>query len=124
MAVVYEYNSATINFYSEEDCGLITTSSLGMDDYGDLSSETEISDDNYFIDCNETLTPFGSIKIESEEVSYSKESDYIRRIKQVIDNSILLTGIIFRWVGFSVVFQLSSDLQRNLIPDVSGGGKS
>lgn len=121
---VYEYNSTTVNLYSEEDCGLLTTSSLGVDDYGDLSSDIADSDDNYYIDCNETLVPFGGIKVTSKKVIYTKKNNIFEKLKQTTYNSILLTGVVFRWIGFSVIFQLSNDLCRNVIPDVSGGGKS
>jgi len=119
---IYEYNSSTINHYSIEDCGNFSTS-IGIDDYGDLSEQVNNKEDFYQINCITTLVPFGSINVKGSKTKYANSSREFRILIDLNKKSIVLHGIIIRWIGSSILFQLSNDLRRNVIPDVSGGGK-
>lgn len=119
---IYEYNSSTINEYSHEGFGLINDSYWEMDDLGNLSDEIDLKEDFYQIDCFNTILPFGSIKIKNEKTKYTKTNNEIVRFIDLNHKSIVLNGIILRWIGFSIIFQLCNDLERKVIPDVSGGG--
>lgn len=120
---IYEYNSSTINTYSIEDCGGFSLS-MESDDYGNLMDISFDRDDFYQIDCDTTLLPFGSINLSGTKTKYNSTPSEFQRCIDVNTKSIILHGIIIRWIGFSVLFQLSNDLQRSVIPDISGGGRS
>ena len=119
---IYEYNSSTINAYSQEESGLLTESSWEVVDCGNLGN-TDIKEDLYTIDCNETLTPFGGVKI-GGKTKYKKNNSIFKRYLDLNSRSIIFNGIVLRWIGFSILFQLSNDMKREVIPDVSGGGVS
>jgi len=121
---IYEYNSSTVNEYSQEDLGLLTTSSWEVEDCGNLSEQIDSKEDFYRIDCKETLLPFGKIRISNNKTKYQKDNNIFRKYIEINARSIILHGVILRWIGFSVIFQLSNDLERKVIPDVSGGGQS
>lgn len=118
---IYEYNSSTINHYSIEDCGNFSYS-MEVDDYGDLSDEVIHKEDFYQIDCDSTLIPFGSINLRGTKTRYNNKTEEFEKIIDLNKKSIILHGIIIRWFGSSILFQLSNDLRRSVIPDVSGGG--
>ena len=120
---IYEYNSSTINHYSIEDCGNFSLS-MEMDDYGNLSGQINDKEDFYQIDCDTTLVPFGSINVKGSKTKYASNPKEFERFVNLNKKSIILHGIIIRWIGSSILFQLSNDLRRNVIPDVSGGGQS
>ena len=120
---IYEYNSSTINHYSIEDCGNFSPS-MEIDDYGNLTDKNIDIEDFYQIDCNITLVPFGSITVKGTKTKYNSKPTEFERVIDLNKKSIILHGIIIRWIGSSILFQLSNDLRRNVIPDVSGGGKS
>jgi len=119
---IYKYNSSTINEYSQEDFGFICESSREVDDCGNLSDTNTSIENFYYIDCSKTLYPFGGIKLKSKKVKYSIDLIIGKKYLDINKKSIVLQGIIIRWIGFSVIFQLSNDSQRKVIPDVSGGG--
>jgi hypothetical protein len=120
---IYEYNSSTINEYTQEDFGILSSSSWVVEDFGDLPEEINHSEDFYLVDCKETLVPFGRIKVSSNKTKYVKKVSLFERYIDLNNRSIVLHGIILRWVGFSIIFQVCSDLERKVIPDVSGGGQ-
>ena len=122
---IYEYNSSSINEYSEEDFGSITSSPSENVDCQKLTNNFEIVDNCGNITCNETLIPFGSIRIESskEKENYKTISSEARKFEDINKKSIILYGIVFRWVGFNVIFESNSSLIRQVVPDVSGGGR-
>jgi hypothetical protein len=120
---IYEYNSSTINHYSIEDFQNFS-SFVEMDDYGNLTDKINDREDFYQIDCNSTLVPFGSINLKGTKTKYNTRLSEFERVINLNEKSIILHGIIIRWIGYSILFQLSGDLCRNVIPDVSGGGKS
>lgn len=121
---IYEYNSSSINEYLEEDFGSITSSPSEVFDCQKLSSNLEIVDNCGNITCNETLTPFGTIRIKSskEKGTYKTISTEARKFEDLNKKSIILYGIVFRWIGFNIIFESNSSLIRQVIPDVSGGG--
>ena len=121
---IYEYNSSTINEYSQADSGFLTDSSWEVIDCGTLVETTESNDDFYDITCNETLTPFGGVKVSGGNTKYKKTNSVFKKYLDLNSRSIVFYGIVLRWVGFSVIFQLSNDAKRDVIPDVSGGGRS
>ena len=96
---------------------------METDDYGNLTDKIDYKEDLYQIDCNNTVVPFGLIKIKENKTKYNIQPNIFEAFVNLNRKSIILQGIIIRWVGFSVIFQLSNDLQRKVIPDVSGGGK-
>ena len=120
---IYEYNSSTINAYSQADSGLLTESSWEVVDCGNLDN-TDIQEALYTIDCNEILTPFGGVKVSGGNTKYKKINSVFKKYLDRNSRSIVFYGIVLRWVGFSVIFQLSNDAKRDVIPDVSGGGRS
>jgi len=120
---IYVYNSSTINEYSQDDSGSLTDSSWEVIDCGNLFDITDNKEDFYNINCNETLTPFGGVKIGGKP-KYKKNDSIFKRYLDLNSRSIIFNGIVLRWVGFSVLFQLSNDMKREVIPDVSGGGIS
>ena len=120
---IYEYNSSTINYYSIEDCGQFSHF-MEEEDHGNLLDQVIEKQDFYTIDCSKTLIPFGIIKVKTSETKYNSQSNIFEIFVDLNTKSIILHGIIIRWIGFSVLFQLSNDLQRSVIPDISGGGKS
>ncbi len=122
---IYVYDSSTINEYSEDDCGLILSSPIEVFDCGKISESDDLFEtENYFtIGNSETLYPFGSIKINSsDKVKYKKVCVEFRILDKISKRSILLTGIIITWYGYGTVFELKNGLERQVIPDVSGGG--
>jgi len=120
---IYVYNSSTVNEYLIEDLGFISSSIECLSDYGEL--ETKVSDcqDFYVVTCSETMVPFGSIKIKKETKSYHKKisKEFVDLIK-INDKSLLLSKFILFWIGFGTIFEFSNGLERQVIPDVSGGG--
>jgi hypothetical protein len=94
------------------------------EDHGNLLDQVIEKQDFYTIDCSKTLIPFGIIKVKTSETKYNSQSNIFEIFVDLNTKSIILHGIIIRWIGFSVLFQLSNDLQRSVIPDISGGGKS
>jgi len=121
---IYEYNSSSINRYTQEDFGILTNSSWVVEDCGDLSDTIDHLEDFYCVDCKETLIPFGRIKVSSNKTKYIKSTSLFEKYIDLNTRSIVLHGVILRWIGFSIIFQLCNDLERKVIPDVSGGGQS
>ena len=121
---IYEYNSSTVNEYSQDGFGILDDHSWVMDDFGNLSDEVSSNEDFYQIDCNQTIVPFGKLKIKGKETKYIRKTKEFKKFIDLNTNSIIFYGIIIRWIGFSIIFQLSNDSERKLIPDVSGGGLS
>lgn len=122
---IYVYNSSTINEYSEDDCGLILSSPIEVFDCGLINESVDSIDvENYFtINYSETLHPFGSFIIKSsEKISYKKVSTEFRKLDNINKRSIVLNGIIVTWYGYGTVFEFKNGLERQVIPDVSGGG--
>lgn len=122
---IYVYDSSTINEYSEDDCGLILSSPIEVFDCGKIIDNIDCIDtENYFtINNSESLYPFGSIKIKSsEKVKYKKVCVEFRKLDQISKRSILLNGMIITWYGYGTVFEFKNGLERQVIPDVSGGG--
>jgi hypothetical protein len=120
---IYEYNSFTINEYLTEDCGFLSSSvSVGVD-YGGISDVVEEIQDSYVVTCSETLQPFGTIKIKQNTKSKSKKvsAEFIK-LENLNKKSIIFYGIILTWYGYGTVFELCNGLERQVIPDVSGGG--
>jgi hypothetical protein len=120
---IYEYNSFTINEYLTEDCGVLSSSvSVGVD-YGGISDVAEEIQDSYVVTCSETLQPFGTIKIKQNTKSKSKKvsAEFIK-LENLNKKSIIFYGIILTWYGYGTVFELCNGLERQVIPDVSGGG--
>lgn len=120
---IYVYNSSTVNEYSQEDCGFLTDSSWEVVDCGNLEGYVDSKEDSYVIDCNETLIPFGGVKVNGGNAKYRKINSVFKKYLDLNSRSIIFYGIVLRWVGFSVLFQLSNDMKREVIPDVSGGGR-
>jgi hypothetical protein len=120
---IYEYNSSTINTYSKEDFGFLSTSSLEIEDCGNLSNDIIDTQNYYDISCNETLVPFGLITVFGSKTKYIRTRSIFKKYIDLNSKSIILNKVILRWIGFSIIFQLSNDLERNVIPDVSGGGE-
>lgn len=96
---------------------------MEAEDYGELDQNFSNKEDFYYIDCGETLTPFGVIKIKNNKTKYNNQSNILERYVNLNKKSIIFYGIIIRWIGSSILFELPNDLQRKVIPDVSGGGK-
>ena len=119
---IYVYDSSTINHYLTEDCGLL--SSVGeVFDCGNIGEVVNEVENFNSITCSETLSPFGSISIGRNVTSKtSKISSTFIRLEKLNKKSIILTGIIITWYGYGTVFELSNGLERQVIPDVSGGG--
>ena len=123
---IYVYNSSTINEYSIDDCFSISSSIVESIDYGNIG-ESDIENfevDNFStITCLDTLYPFGQIKIKSsEKVIYKKISIEFKKIENLNKKSIILNGLILTWYGYGTVFEFNNGLERQVIPDVSGGG--
>ena len=120
---IYVYNSSTINEYSADDCGLISSSPMELFDCGGIVAMCDYVEDCYVISCSESLYPFGSIKIsKSEKSTYKKVSVEFVRIENLNKKSIIFYGIILRWYGCGTLFEINKGLIRQLVPDVSGGG--
>jgi hypothetical protein len=120
---IYEYNSSTINEYLTEDCELLSSSVRDIFDYGNISEIAQEKQDFYIITCSETLRPFGTIKIKQNTKSkFKKISSVFIRLENLNKNSIIFYGIILTWYGYGTVFELCNGLERQVIPDVSGGG--
>ena len=120
---IYEYNSSTINEYLTEDCGLISSSVGSELDCGNLSGLVKENQDFYSVTCFETLTPFGTIKIKQDTKSkFRKVSSSFIILENLNKKSIIFAGIILTWYGYGTVFELCNGLERQVIPDVSGGG--
>jgi hypothetical protein len=119
---IYVYDSSTINHYLTEDRGLLS-SVEEVFDCGCITSVAEETEDFYVISCSETLTPFGTISTNKNTTAktYKVSSAFIR-LEKLNKKSIILTGIIITWYGYGTVFELSNGLERQVIPDVSGGG--
>jgi hypothetical protein len=120
---VYEYNSSTINEYSESGYGTLSSGPYDSVDYGFLgdSDTLESSEDFYFITCLETLLPFGRLQLISIKAKVKKISLNYKKFYNLNHNSIVFFGIIIKWFGFNVIFESNSSLKRQVIPDVSGG---
>jgi hypothetical protein len=120
---IYEYNSSTVNEYLTEDCGFLSSSVGAGVDYGVISDVAEEIQDSYTVTCSETLLPFGIIKIKQNTKSKSKKvsAEFIR-LENLNKKSIIFYGIILTWYGYGTVFELCNGLERQVIPDVSGGG--
>lgn len=123
---IYVYNPSVLNSYSIEDCGLISTDSIEDNiDCGKIisTSETNSDFDFYLISATEDLKAFGSIKLKSTtETKYSKISSEFLKLEKLIKKTILLQGIVITWYGYGTVFEFNNGLERQVIPDVSGGG--
>ena len=121
---VYEYNSSTINEYSEDSCGLLSTSSDDIFDCGTISNSVSETEDYFSISISETLTPFGTLKVTNKKINAKtkKVSSYSERLYNINKKSIILNGLIINWIGFGTLFELDNGLIRQVIPDVSGGG--
>jgi hypothetical protein len=123
---VYEYNSSTINEYSESGCGTLSSRPDDIVDFGTLShsNDLELIEDFYYINCSKTIFPFGKLQITSTETKVKKVSSVYRKVYNLNHNSIIFFGIIIKWIGFNFIFESNSSLKRQVIPDVSGGGPS
>jgi len=120
---IYEYNSSTINEYSSDDCGLISSFDDDIFDCGELNSDVFDYQDFYVVTCFQTLHPFGSIKIQKTiERNYKKISTEFIVLNRINDKSFLLSRFILFWIGFGTIFEFNNGLERQVIPDVSGGG--
>jgi hypothetical protein len=120
---IYEYDSSTINEYLTEDCGFISSSVGDGFDCGNISDHTKQSEDFYVVTCCETLRPFGKIKINQNTKSkFRKVSASFIVLENLNKKSIIFAGIILTWYGYGTVFELRNGLERQVIPDISGGG--
>lgn len=120
---IYVYDSSTINEYSADDCGLISSSPMEVLDCGGIVEMSDCVEDCYAISCSETLYPFGSIKLSNfKQTSYKKISSEFVRFENLNKKSIILTGIIITWYGYGTIFEINNGLIRQVVPDVSGGG--
>lgn len=122
---IYKYDSSIINQYSIDDCGSIQSSSNDIFDCGKISNSVDCYDneDFYEISCNETIKPFGTIKLKSSvETKYRKVSSQFIKLDNLNKKSIIFSGIILIWYGYGTVFEFCNGLERQVIPDVSGGG--
>jgi len=120
---IYVYNSSTVNEYLTEDCGLLSSFVGDIFDCGNIGEVINETQDFYIVTCSETLIPFGTIKVSKRTSSKTiKESSEFVRLENLNKKSIILSGIIITWYGYGTVFELCNGLERQLIPDVSGGG--
>ena len=120
---IYEYNSSTINEYLTEDCGLISSSVGSGLDCGNVSGLVKETQDFYVVTCFETLRPFGTIKIKQNTKSkFKKVSSGFVKLENLNKKSIIFYGIVLTWYGYGTVFEMCNGLERQVIPDVSGGG--
>lgn len=121
---IYEYNSSTFNQYSTEDCGLITNSMVEIFDCGKiLDNYIEVLDYNFILHSN-VVNSVGIIKIKSgTQTKYKKVSSEFNKVDNLNKKSIILHGIILTWYGYGTLFEFDNGLERQVIPDVSGGGK-
>ena len=121
---VYEYNSSTINVYSEEFCGTLQDSSEEVFDCGKISNSVAEKEDYSPITNKETLTPFGGVKITNKntKAKTKRVSSFSNRLYNINNRSIILNGLIINWIGYGTVFEINNGLDRLVIPDKSGGG--
>ena len=122
---IYVYNSSTINEYSVDDCGLISSSPMEVFDCGKLNESEYIDEiENYSsIVYTETILPFGSIRIkQNNKTECKKISSFFRKLDEINNKSIIFAGIVIRWYGFGTIFEINNGLVRQVVPDVSGGG--
>jgi hypothetical protein len=119
---IYEYNSSTINEYSQEGFGLVNDPFLEVEDFGNLSELNLVLENFYYINCSETQFPFGGIRLRCVRAKYSIYTKIHRLYFDLNKKSIIFRGIIINWIGFNIIFELSNDSRRKVIPDVSGGG--
>jgi hypothetical protein len=119
---IYEYNSSTINEYSQEGFGLVNDPFLEVEDFGNLSELNLVLENFYYINCSETQFPFGGIRLGCVRAKYSIYTKIHRLYFDLNKKSIIFRGIIINWIGFNIIFELSNDSRRKVIPDVSGGG--
>lgn len=121
---IYEYNSSTINEYSENSFGSILESPNEVFDCGKITNTIEESENYFLISCKSTLLPFGSIKVSKQKTQskYKVISSFFIRLDKINKKSIILDGLILNWIGYGTVFEFDNGLERQVIPDVSGGG--
>ena len=92
-------------------------------DCGKISNELESSEDFSQICYSETLLPFGKITLKSStETECKKVSSEFNKFENLNKKSLILSKIIVTWYGYGTVFELNNGLERQVIPDVSGGG--
>ena len=121
---VYEYNSSTINEYSEEFCGTLHDSSEEVFDCGKISNFVAEKEDYSLITNTETLTPFGGLKITNKntKAKTKRVSSFSNRLYNLNKKSIILNGLVINWIGCGTFFEINNGLDRLVIPDKSGGG--
>lgn len=120
---IYIYDSTTINEYLIEDYGILSSSIGDIFDYGSISEINKETQDFYIVTCSETLIPFGTIKIKQNTKSkFKKVSSAFVKLENLNKKSIIFYGIILTWYGYGTVFEICNGLERQVIPDVSGGG--
>lgn len=121
---VYEYNSSSINEYSEESCGLLSTLSDDSFDCGKISTSVAEKEDYSLITNTETLTPFGGLKITNKntKAKTKRVSSFSNRLYDLNKKSIILNGLVINWIGYGTFFELDNGLDRLVVPDKSGGG--
>jgi len=122
---IYEYNSSTINEYLEDSYGLLFESTSETFDCGKITDNCEENENYFLINYSESLIPFGKIKLSRIIKSNTKKvSSFFIKLEKINKKSINLNGLIFNWIGYGTVFEFDNGLERQLIPDVSGGGGS
>jgi len=131
---IYEYNSISVNTYSQEDSGSITSSVDSSIDYNSGSNSLPAQpvpnySTNNFINGNyedfgwtynsSTITPFGSI-LKQESSSNTILKEYVG------SGDITLSGkqtspSVKIWAGNGTVFEIGGGLERTVRPYVSSG---
>lgn len=120
---IYEYNSSSINEFTQEDSGLITSSSSETFDCGEISSDkSEIYNYSEIIYAD-TITPFGGVKVSSGETVVKVETLENLLCQKVIKDSLIISKVVINWIGYNFIFETDSNLIRQVVPDESGGGR-
>lgn len=92
-------------------------------DCGEISSEkTEVHNYSEVI-YTDTVTPFGGIEVSSNEVTVKVQRLEDLLYGKIVQNSLIISKVVISWIGYNFIFEINSDLVRQVVPDESGGGR-
>ena len=116
MSVTYIYNSSTVNLFTTEDLGSITSTPT-TEDYGSISAAHTQEENYYEVQYVGDVAPFGTATI-GGSANAVKQNVYTfastGRFRFIFQEA--STFIIHAWIGSGSLFEIGGGLERIVAP--------
>ena len=121
MAVEYIYDTNTINYFGDEDYGLITSAVDTTVDHGSIAEEPTQVDDYFYVWIDATVFPFGTVTVSG---TAQEESTFDPPITtQLFDvDGVADVRALSGWNGTGSLFEIGGGLERIAAPWIGSSG--